>query len=126
MSPTTRELIVRGARQHAERTAVVFGENELTFAEVDELSNRLAHALTEVGGGHRRRTDLLVNNSLLSVPVDNDSYQSRGPASAASPVVRPPAQCGHMPSPRAARACSMPRRWISSGTVKLGQGRARA
>ncbi|WP_067796591.1 class I adenylate-forming enzyme family protein [Actinomadura formosensis] len=70
MSPTTRELIVRGARQHADRIAVVFGDRQLTFAQVDELSNRLARALAEVGGTHRRRVGLLVNNSLLSVPVD--------------------------------------------------------
>ena len=70
MSPTTYELIIRGAREHAERVAVVFGEEQLTFAEVDQLSNRLAHALAQVGGGHRRRVGLLVNNSLLSVPID--------------------------------------------------------
>ncbi|WP_066941795.1 class I adenylate-forming enzyme family protein [Microtetraspora fusca] len=70
MSPTTRELIVRGARQHADRVAVVFGEEELTYAQVDRLSNRLAHVLREAGAGHRRRVGLLVNNSLLSVPLD--------------------------------------------------------
>ncbi|MFF3666234.1 class I adenylate-forming enzyme family protein [Microtetraspora malaysiensis] len=70
MSPTTRELIVRGARQHADRVAVVFGEKELTYAQVDRLSNRLAHVLGEAGAGHRRRVGLLVNNSLLSVPLD--------------------------------------------------------
>ncbi len=70
MSPTTRELIVRGARQHTDRTAVVFGDRELTFGQVDELSNRLAHALAREGAGHRRRVGLLVNNGLLSVPLD--------------------------------------------------------
>src|SRR5699024_7662454 len=50
--------------------AIAFGDQELTFTQVDELSNRLAHALTELGGGHRRRVGLLVNNSLVSVPLD--------------------------------------------------------
>lgn len=68
--PTTRELIIRGAREHTNRVAIAFGDQELTFTQVDELSNRLAHALTELGGGHRRRVGLLVNNSLLSVPLD--------------------------------------------------------
>ncbi len=67
---TTRELIIRGARQHTDRTAVVFGDEEMTFAEVDELSNRLAHALAREGAGHGRRVGLLLNNSLLSVPLD--------------------------------------------------------
>ncbi|TDE20881.1 AMP-binding protein [Actinomadura sp. 6K520] len=70
MSPTTRELIIRGARQHTGRVAVVFGEQELTFGAVDELSNRLAHALAREGAGHHRRVGLLVNNGLLSVPLD--------------------------------------------------------
>ncbi|HEY8482015.1 MAG TPA: AMP-binding protein [Spirillospora sp.] len=70
MSPITRELIVRGARQHTDRVALVFGEDELTYGEVDELSNRLARALAREGGGHHRRVGLLVNNSLLSVPLD--------------------------------------------------------
>ena len=68
--PTVRDLIVRGAAQHAERTALVFGESSLTFAEVDCLSNQIAHVLMGSGGGHRERVGLLVNNSLLSVPLD--------------------------------------------------------
>jgi acyl-CoA synthetase (AMP-forming)/AMP-acid ligase II len=68
--PTVRDLIVRGAAQHAERTALVFGERSLTFAEVDRLSNQIAHVLMGSGAGHRERVGLLVNNSLLSVPLD--------------------------------------------------------
>ena len=69
-SPTTRELIIRGAREHSDRIAIVFGDQEMTFVQVDELSNRLAHVLAEVGVGNGRRVGLLVNNSLLSVPLD--------------------------------------------------------
>ncbi|MEZ5211280.1 AMP-binding protein [Gordonia sp. PP30] len=68
--PTTRELIIRGAREHADRVAVVVGDEERTFAQVDTLSNQLAHAFASVGGGHHARVGLLVNNGLLSVPVD--------------------------------------------------------
>lgn len=67
--PTYRELIRRGARQHGPRTAVVFGDRSMTFAEVDELSNRLAHALIAADASDRR-VALLVNNGLESVPVD--------------------------------------------------------
>ncbi|WP_293781212.1 class I adenylate-forming enzyme family protein [uncultured Aeromicrobium sp.] len=69
-SPITRDLIVRGARQHAERVAVVFGEDQRTFAEIDALSNQLAHTLRECGADRGVRVALLVNNGLLSVPVD--------------------------------------------------------
>jgi acyl-CoA synthetase (AMP-forming)/AMP-acid ligase II len=66
---TYLELIRRGALQHGPRTAIVFGELSMTFAEVDVLSSRLANALlarTE----QRTRIGLLVNNGLYSVPVD--------------------------------------------------------
>ncbi|WP_448319544.1 hypothetical protein [Streptomyces sp. CO7] len=41
-SPTAREPIVRGAREHADRVAVVLGDEERTHAEADRLGNRLA------------------------------------------------------------------------------------
>ncbi|NMM82776.1 long-chain fatty acid--CoA ligase [Rhodococcus sp. SRB_17] len=70
MMPITRDLIVRGARQHGPRTAVVFGDQSMTFTEVDELSSRLAHALIALGVGRGSRVALLVNNSLASMPTD--------------------------------------------------------
>ena len=67
----TVELIRRGARQFADEMAVGYGEERLTFAEVDALSNRLANALIDrarldVGA----RVGLLLNNSLFSIPID--------------------------------------------------------
>ncbi|MCC3312940.1 class I adenylate-forming enzyme family protein [Nocardia africana] len=70
MSPLTRDLIVRGARQHSERTAVICADRRMTFREVDDLSSRLAHAMLEQGCEHRSRVALLVNNSIYSVPTD--------------------------------------------------------
>ncbi|OLR93361.1 class I adenylate-forming enzyme family protein [Actinokineospora bangkokensis] len=70
MSPTTRDLLVRGARQHGDRVAVVFGDEQLTFREVDELGNRLAHALLGLGAGRGSRVALLAGNGLLSAPLD--------------------------------------------------------
>ena len=67
--PTYRELIRRGARQHGPRTAVLFGAQSMSFAEVDQLSNRLAHTLI-AHGAQGNRVALLVNNGLHSVPVD--------------------------------------------------------
>lgn len=70
MTTTYLDLINRGARHYPERTAIVFGQHSLTFAEVDTLSARLAHALRKRGGKHGTRVALLLNNGLYSVPVD--------------------------------------------------------
>ena len=66
----TVELIRRGARYFAERTAVLFEDQSLTFAEVDELSNRFAHVLMSNGIGRGSRLAILANNSIYSMPVD--------------------------------------------------------
>lgn len=68
--PTYLELIRRGARQHADRVAVVFGEESLSFSQVDALSSQLAHALYSQGIKQNDRVALLLNNGLLSVPLD--------------------------------------------------------
>lgn len=67
--PTYLELIRRGALQHGPRTAIVFGDQSMTFAEVDVLSSRLANVLLACAEQHTR-IGLLINNGLYSVPVD--------------------------------------------------------
>ncbi|TFW09264.1 long-chain fatty acid--CoA ligase [Oxalobacteraceae bacterium OM1] len=69
-SPTCLDLIRRGARQHAARTAIAFGDRSMTFADVNRLSNRFAHALHAAGVTHGKRVALLLNNGLYSVPLD--------------------------------------------------------
>jgi fatty-acyl-CoA synthase len=66
----TVELIRRGARYFSERKAVLFEDKSLTFAEVDDLSNRFAHVLARNGIDRGGRLAILANNSLHSVPVD--------------------------------------------------------
>ena len=66
----TVELIRRGARYFPERTAVLFEDKSLTFAEVDALSNRFAHVLARNGIARGGRLAILANNSVYSVPVD--------------------------------------------------------
>lgn len=63
----TGELIRRGARQHANRTAILFGDERLTFAEVDVLAARMANVFRARG---LDRVGLLLDNGLYSVPVD--------------------------------------------------------
>ncbi|MEK6286327.1 MAG: AMP-binding protein [Acidobacteriota bacterium] len=66
----TVELIRRGARYFPDRTAVLFEDKSLTFAEVDQLSNRFAHVLARGGIQRGSRLAILANNSLNSMPVD--------------------------------------------------------
>ena len=70
MGPTYRDLIARGAHGHRERIALTAGNVSMTFGEVDALSSRLANALIDLGVPPRTRVGLLLNNSLLSVPLD--------------------------------------------------------
>ncbi|WP_432853618.1 AMP-binding protein [Amycolatopsis sp. CA-161197] len=64
------ELVRRGAQRFADRTAVVVGDREFSFAEVDERASRLANALLAAGAGRGTRVGLLVDNGEWSVPLD--------------------------------------------------------
>jgi acyl-CoA synthetase (AMP-forming)/AMP-acid ligase II len=66
----TVELMRRGAYYFPERTAVLFADKSLTFAEVDRLSNQFAHVLADCGMKRGSRLAILANNSLYSLPVD--------------------------------------------------------
>jgi len=63
----TAELIRRGARRFRDEPAILCGDDTLTFREVEELANRIAHVLLERGVD---RVGLLLGNGLHSVPVD--------------------------------------------------------
>jgi acyl-CoA synthetase (AMP-forming)/AMP-acid ligase II len=74
----TSELIRRGARWHRERPAILFGEERMSFAEVDALSSRIAHALRDrVGLREHEPVALLVDNGLLSIPLDFACVKAR-------------------------------------------------
>jgi acyl-CoA synthetase (AMP-forming)/AMP-acid ligase II len=66
----TVELIRRGARYFPDRTAILFEDKALTFAEVDQLSNRFAQVLARSGIARGSRLAILANNSLHTIPVD--------------------------------------------------------
>jgi acyl-CoA synthetase (AMP-forming)/AMP-acid ligase II len=67
----TTELIERGARNFAAETAVLYGDQSMTFADVDTLANRIANALVSAAkADHGCRIGLLLTNSLFSLPVD--------------------------------------------------------
>ncbi|WP_028934222.1 class I adenylate-forming enzyme family protein [Pseudonocardia spinosispora] len=67
------ELVRRGARRYANRVAVVVGDREMTYAEVDERANRLANVFLSLGygaGRPRQRVGLLADNGVWSVPLE--------------------------------------------------------
>ncbi len=64
------ELIKRGAVHYPDRTAVIFQEKALTFREVHQHSNQLAHALYALGLSKGDRVAFLLANSVQSVQID--------------------------------------------------------
>jgi fatty-acyl-CoA synthase len=64
------ELIRRGALWHRDRTAIRFGDEQLTFCEVDLLSNRLANLFGGLGLTKGSPIGLLLDNGLHSLPCD--------------------------------------------------------
>jgi fatty-acyl-CoA synthase len=72
------EMIERGAREHCDRTAVEFGGDRLSFAEVDRLSIRFANALAgALGLEPFARVAVLTDNSLLGIPLDFGCLRAR-------------------------------------------------
>ncbi|PZQ23670.1 MAG: long-chain fatty acid--CoA ligase [Sphingopyxis macrogoltabida] len=68
--PIARDLIERGAAAHGDRTAVIVGDRELSFAAINSRANRLAQALHQAGIRPGERIALLVNNGPDSIPLD--------------------------------------------------------
>lgn len=65
------ELVRRGAVYYGPRTAIMYGDDKLTFEQVDRLSNQIANAfINSLGLPVGRRVGLLLNNSVFTIPVD--------------------------------------------------------
>ncbi|MFE1080447.1 amino acid adenylation domain-containing protein [Nocardiopsis alba] len=62
-APTFLERFAESVRRSPERTAVIFEDTELTFREVDDRANRLAHTLIGLGAGGERPVPLLMGRS---------------------------------------------------------------
>lgn len=57
-------LLSHRAVQHPERTAVIFGEQRLSFQDLDARSHRLAHALVDRSFKPGDRVILYIGNSV--------------------------------------------------------------
>jgi amino acid adenylation domain-containing protein len=85
------DLVAVSAARAPERTAIVDGDRSLTYAELDAITNRLAHLLTDRGVSRGDRVGLLLDRSLESlvgiygvlkagatyVPLDSDAPLTR-------------------------------------------------
>jgi acyl-CoA synthetase (AMP-forming)/AMP-acid ligase II len=66
--------------RYAQRTAVVFGEKRLTYAEMDAKVNQLSHGLLSLGLGRGHKVAALLNNgiesavSILGIPRAGLTY----------------------------------------------------
>lgn len=67
---TTAELIRRGAARFADRTAVYFQDEVLTYRQVNEAANRFANILLGLGVQKGDRVALLVGNTQWSISLD--------------------------------------------------------
>ena len=64
-----KQMLERAAKRYADKTAVVMDERRLSYAELDEASNRVANALVGMGIGQGDRVALLLTNSPEFVAV---------------------------------------------------------
>jgi amino acid adenylation domain-containing protein/non-ribosomal peptide synthase protein (TIGR01720 family) len=60
---TLAELFEQQARRSPDAVAVVAGETELTYGELDRRANRLAHRLVELGAGPETLVGVIANRS---------------------------------------------------------------
>jgi amino acid adenylation domain-containing protein len=67
MDHLLHQLLVRSAESNSERVAVEDGERHLTYAELDERSNRTANLLRDLGVSRGDRVGLYLDKSLESV-----------------------------------------------------------
>ncbi len=73
----TVEMIEAGARRYGGRIAVSSPQGTMTYAEVDELSSRLANTFFGLGFEQLERVGLLFGNHLNTVALDFASVKAR-------------------------------------------------
>ena len=64
------DYIREGARRFGDNVAVYFGDEQLTFGQVDEMSNRFANVLIQSGLGKGDKLAILAGNGLWTVALD--------------------------------------------------------
>jgi long-chain acyl-CoA synthetase len=62
-----QEFLENSAQRFPDKTALVCGSDRFTYAELDAMANRLAHALRSGGVSYRDRVVVMLDNSLEAV-----------------------------------------------------------
>jgi len=79
-----KQMIEDTAKRYGDKTSIIFGEQRLSYAELDAASNKVANTLTEIGVGKGDRVVILlpnvpefavfyfglVKNGAIAVPLD--------------------------------------------------------
>ncbi len=60
---TLKLMLEETVKQHGDKTALVYGDHRLSYAELDEASNKIANALMGMGIGKGDRIAMLLPNS---------------------------------------------------------------
>ncbi len=76
----TVDLVRRGAARFGPRTAVRFGDESLTYAQVDAAANAMARVLHAHGAEPGSRVALLMGNGLWSIAMDFACLKAGQPA----------------------------------------------
>jgi fatty-acyl-CoA synthase len=71
------EMISAGARRFKDRIAVSTDDAQMSYAQVDEISRRLANVLIGLGVKPLERIGILVGNELLTIPFDFAALKAR-------------------------------------------------
>lgn len=70
------DLVSRAARIHAKRTAVTSAARSVTYAELEQRSNRLAHALLGLGLQRGDRVGVYLPNCIEIVELELACYKA--------------------------------------------------
>ncbi|GAI47406.1 unnamed protein product, partial [marine sediment metagenome] len=64
-----KQMLGQSAKRYAGKTAVAMGEQRLTYAQLDEASNKVANALVGMGVSKGDRVAILLPNSSEFVTI---------------------------------------------------------
>jgi len=79
-------LLEDAARRHPRRPAIRYYGRTLTYAQLDELANRFAHALLALRGASRRPVAIMLPNVPQSVIAYFGSLKAGAPVSPINPL----------------------------------------
>src|ERR1700712_3645252 len=70
------DVLDRACGNYQDRTAIIDGDRELTYAELRDLSTRIGSALVSTGVAKGQRVGLLLPNSLEFIPAQHGVWKA--------------------------------------------------